>query len=444
MRHPKSKDAPRPKMWALVTGGCRGPQTQDARVSCDQRDIPSALSEARALPDRRRRALRGARTPPRDLSSSGVKVPVSPSCHQRAARGHQIRSQSARKRCHAHCRRPRRRSRSRAASRLTATAGSKGLSPRSSRARPAATRAVSTEQETEQSTARAPTGERKVRLAGAHSRPRGRRANRPVRLPERLKFEVEYGMQRGSTDNSYIVKGADKTALLDLPDKSFVRLRGRHRLRRRRLHRPRTPLPETRRRPRHRPEARPADAPAVEVWCSNPAAQVISPRSSLGHPLSEALTKAWKRTRGLRARLRTVKTGEELPLGGARRLQFTAAPTPVAGYVATLDLERASLPPPSSLRARRDQDDGADETHGRRARVRRVWRRLEVPSDCMLAPMARPAALALTRSPPTSATIHAERRERAAQVRRPGSHAPCSSSPSRSPGTRCTCPSRRR
>ena len=39
---------------------------------------------------------------------------------------------------------------------------------------------------------------------------------------ERLKFEVEYGMRRGTTDNSYVVKGDEATALLDLPDKSFA------------------------------------------------------------------------------------------------------------------------------------------------------------------------------------------------------------------------------
>ena len=39
---------------------------------------------------------------------------------------------------------------------------------------------------------------------------------------DRLKFEVEYGMARGSTDNSYVVTGGDKIALVDLPDKSYA------------------------------------------------------------------------------------------------------------------------------------------------------------------------------------------------------------------------------
>ena len=105
-----------------------------------------------------------------------------------------------------------------AVSRLTATAGKRAKPRASPRARPAATRAVSTEQETEQSTARAPTGDAKsasqVHISALAD---GVQIVRCV-CQERLKFEVEYGMQRGSTDNSYIVKGDDKTALLDLPD----------------------------------------------------------------------------------------------------------------------------------------------------------------------------------------------------------------------------------
>ena len=61
---------------------------------------------------------------------------------------------------------------------------------------------------------------------------------------ERLKFEVEYGMQRGSTDNSYIVKGDDAAALLDLPDKSFAQaFAASVDCGAPRLHRPRPPPP---------------------------------------------------------------------------------------------------------------------------------------------------------------------------------------------------------
>lgn len=40
---------------------------------------------------------------------------------------------------------------------------------------------------------------------------------------ERLKFEVEYGRQRGTTANAYLIQ-ADKIALLDPPGESFTDL----------------------------------------------------------------------------------------------------------------------------------------------------------------------------------------------------------------------------
>ncbi|MFW6358131.1 MAG: diflavin flavoprotein [Chroococcales cyanobacterium] len=40
---------------------------------------------------------------------------------------------------------------------------------------------------------------------------------------ERLKFEIEYGLQRGTTANSYIIQ-ADKTALFDPPGESFTEI----------------------------------------------------------------------------------------------------------------------------------------------------------------------------------------------------------------------------
>jgi len=40
---------------------------------------------------------------------------------------------------------------------------------------------------------------------------------------ERLKFEIEYGLQRGTTANSYLIQG-DKTALFDPPGESFTEI----------------------------------------------------------------------------------------------------------------------------------------------------------------------------------------------------------------------------
>lgn len=38
---------------------------------------------------------------------------------------------------------------------------------------------------------------------------------------DRLKFEVEYSLQRGTTANSYLIN-ADKTAVFDPPGESFT------------------------------------------------------------------------------------------------------------------------------------------------------------------------------------------------------------------------------
>jgi flavorubredoxin len=38
---------------------------------------------------------------------------------------------------------------------------------------------------------------------------------------ERLKFEIEYGLQRGTTANSYVIQGSKK-AVIDLPGESFT------------------------------------------------------------------------------------------------------------------------------------------------------------------------------------------------------------------------------
>ena len=40
---------------------------------------------------------------------------------------------------------------------------------------------------------------------------------------DRLKFEIEYGRQRGTTANSYLIWG-DKTALIDPPGESFTEI----------------------------------------------------------------------------------------------------------------------------------------------------------------------------------------------------------------------------
>jgi len=40
---------------------------------------------------------------------------------------------------------------------------------------------------------------------------------------ERVKYEVEYGLKRGTTDNSYLIKGdtRESTVLIDVPQTAF-------------------------------------------------------------------------------------------------------------------------------------------------------------------------------------------------------------------------------
>ena len=38
---------------------------------------------------------------------------------------------------------------------------------------------------------------------------------------ERLRFEIEYALERGTTSNSYLIRG-DHTALLNFPGESFT------------------------------------------------------------------------------------------------------------------------------------------------------------------------------------------------------------------------------
>lgn len=37
-----------------------------------------------------------------------------------------------------------------------------------------------------------------------------------------VRLQVEYGLQAGTSENSYIIQGPDATALIDVPDQAFV------------------------------------------------------------------------------------------------------------------------------------------------------------------------------------------------------------------------------
>lgn len=43
-----------------------------------------------------------------------------------------------------------------------------------------------------------------------------------VRLTASVHVQVEYGLQAGTSENSYLIQGPDATALVDVPDQAFV------------------------------------------------------------------------------------------------------------------------------------------------------------------------------------------------------------------------------
>jgi flavorubredoxin/flavin reductase (DIM6/NTAB) family NADH-FMN oxidoreductase RutF len=126
---------------------------------------------------------------------------------------------------------------------------------------------------------------------------------------ERLKFEIEYALERGTTANSYLIK-ADKTALIDPPGESFTEIFLGSRL----------------------VELQAVDfiilghvnpnravtvqkllelSPQVQIVCSNPGA--ITLRSILEKP---------------DLNIRVIKSDETVDLGRGHVLEFVLAPTP--------------------------------------------------------------------------------------------------------------------
>jgi len=143
-------------------------------------------------------------------------------------------------------------------------------------------------------------------------------------------MELEFSLGRGSSDNSYLVRGPVALALVDVPEAHFaapfVAALG-------------SKVPEflvlTHFSPRRAASlaallaARPASARPLEVWCSNPAAVTLRTLLAEGPGQNADLAASWRGAGGaLRARLRTVRGGDVLPLGGSRELSFALCPTP--------------------------------------------------------------------------------------------------------------------
>ena len=126
---------------------------------------------------------------------------------------------------------------------------------------------------------------------------------------ERQKFEIEYALQRGSTENAYVIR-AERTTLINLPGEAFtdIFLQG---LQERGI------VPESVILSYIDPDraatlkALLAQFPQVRVVCSNPAA------ISLDKLLPEQL-----------ANVRVIKGEEQFEIGGDRVLEIVPTPTP--------------------------------------------------------------------------------------------------------------------
>lgn len=137
---------------------------------------------------------------------------------------------------------------------------------------------------------------------------------------ERLKFEIEYGLKRGTTDNSYLIKGGNHTALVDVPDQAFSKgfieaLKSTIDVKDIKYLIIGHISPKRMESLNCLAEALPEGGVPIELYCSNPAAQQLK-----GSLSSDLLSKSFN--------INVVKADECLDLGGGHRLQFILTPTP--------------------------------------------------------------------------------------------------------------------
>ncbi len=190
---------------------------------------------------------------------------------------------------------------------------------------------------------------------------------------ERLKFEIEYGLQRGTTANSYLIT-AEKTALIDLPGESFTAIFLETLQKRLDLGRldylilghinPNrgTTL-----------KALLAIAPQITIVCSNPAALTLETLLE-----GEALS------------LRVIKTEETLDLGQGHVLEFLPTPHPrFPDLLCTYDPQTKILYTDKVFGAHVCNDQVFDEGWTVYQEDRRYY------FDCVLASAVRQVSLAL-------------------------------------------------
>ncbi len=129
---------------------------------------------------------------------------------------------------------------------------------------------------------------------------------------DRLKFEVEYSRQKGTTSNSYLIKG-DKIALIDPPGQSFTKIYletlSNHEWRQLDY----IILQHVNPNRLATIQLLAGYAPQAQIICSKPAAKAL--KGALMFP-------QWK------SQVRVVRDGDSLDLGQGHRLQFISATTP--------------------------------------------------------------------------------------------------------------------
>lgn len=203
---------------------------------------------------------------------------------------------------------------------------------------------------------------------------------------ERLKFEVEYGLKKGTTDNSYIIKGPTEMALIDVPDQAFTKEYVRILMSTEDVHLLKSLIIG------HLSPKRIDSVIAIgeslahkslplDVYCSNPAAQLLS--ASIPENLQDAFS------------LKVVRAGDRLDLGGGHKLQFILTPTPrwpdaMCTYDPATQLMFTQKFFSAHVCSDNDFDIGGWEVYGE------DWRFFY---DCMLSPAAQQADAALKKLP---------------------------------------------
>eukprot|EP00850_Spirogloea_muscicola_P021222 SM000241S08511 [mRNA] locus=s241:361:5714:+ [translate_table: standard] len=212
------------------------------------------------------------------------------------------------------------------------------------------------------------------------------------RSSSRLKLEIEYSLNRGTTDNAYIIRTGAATAVVIVPDAAFaaafaarvaevvgaggvthVVLGHVSPKRAGSL----TALAEA--------VGRPVGGGAIKVYCSNPAAQQLAASLPGG---DDGLL-------GGNLRVNVVKAGDTLDLGDGHDLQFILTPTPrwpdgMCAYDPATQLLYTHKLFSAHICEESDFDAGGWDVYGE------SWRFFY---DCMLAPVARQAEVALERLP---------------------------------------------